>query len=118
MGVVENMKDVADIVKKFNDIDLNRRILTLENEVLDLSREKRRAEERIEELELALNLSKALVMRGPFYYLEGDAIPHCPACWEAKKIAIHLHHARRPMPVGDVLYCPTCKTDYRARSAI
>jgi hypothetical protein len=30
MGVVENMKDVADIVKKFNDIDLNRRILDLE----------------------------------------------------------------------------------------
>jgi chaperonin cofactor prefoldin len=55
MGVVENMKDVSDLVKKFNDIELNRRILTLENEVLDLSRDKRRAEEKVEELERTLN---------------------------------------------------------------
>jgi hypothetical protein len=43
MGAVENTKEVADLVKKFNDIELNRRILNLENE--DLSRDKRRAEE-------------------------------------------------------------------------
>ena len=41
------MKDVADLVKKFKDIELNRRILNLENEVLDLSRDKRRADARI-----------------------------------------------------------------------
>jgi predicted nucleic acid-binding Zn-ribbon protein len=56
MGVVKNMKEVADLVKRFNDLDLNRRILTLENEVMDLSREKRRAEERIEELERTLRI--------------------------------------------------------------
>ena len=43
MGAVENIKEVADLVKKFNDIELNRRILNLENE--DLSRDNRRAEE-------------------------------------------------------------------------
>jgi hypothetical protein len=42
MGAVENMKEIADFVKKFNDIELNRCILNLENEVLDLSRDKRR----------------------------------------------------------------------------
>ena len=39
----------ADLVKKFNDIELNRRILKLEEEVPDLSREKRRVEEKAEE---------------------------------------------------------------------
>lgn len=43
MGAVENVKEVADLIKKFNDIDLNRRILNLENEVLDLSRDKARS---------------------------------------------------------------------------
>jgi hypothetical protein len=47
MGVVENMKDVADLIKKIGDIELNRKILTLENEVLDLSREKRRLENQV-----------------------------------------------------------------------
>jgi hypothetical protein len=50
MGVVENMKDVAELIKKLGDIGLNRRILNLENEVLDLAREKRRADEKVEEL--------------------------------------------------------------------
>jgi hypothetical protein len=72
MGVVDNMKEVSDLVKKFNDIELNRRILALENEVLDLSREKRRAEEKIEELERALRLRKELYFSEPFYWSKGD----------------------------------------------
>jgi predicted RNase H-like nuclease (RuvC/YqgF family) len=115
MGAVENVREFSEFVKKFNDIELNRRILALENEVLDLSREKRRAEEKVEELERALKLNKELVFRAPFYYLDGDATPYCPGCWEARKTAIHLHRARRPLPAGDVMYCPTCKNDYRNR---
>ena len=114
MGVVENMKDVADLVKRFNDIDLNRRILTLENEVLDLSREKRRAEERIEELERALRFNKELVFRKSFYYLEGDETPYCAGCWEGRRAAIHLHHARNSSATEDVMHCPACRNDYLA----
>jgi hypothetical protein len=72
VGVLEDMKEVADLVKKFNDIDLNRRILKLENEVLELSRGKRRAEEKVEELQRTLNFQKELVFKKPFYYL-GEA---------------------------------------------
>lgn len=118
MGVVENMKEVADLVKKFNDIELNRRILTLENEVLDLSRDKRRLEEEVEKLRATLKLQKELVFKSPFYYLEGDATPHCPGCWESKRLAIHLHRARKPLPIGDCMECPSCKHDYRARAAV
>jgi hypothetical protein len=31
MGAVENVKEVADLIRKFNDIELNRRSLTLED---------------------------------------------------------------------------------------
>ena len=117
MGAVENIKEVADLVKKFNDIELNRRILNLENEVLDLSRERRRAEERVEELERALKLNAQLVFKAPFYYLEGDVMPYCPGCWESRKLAIHLHRVRLPLPMGDCLQCPACKHNYRARTA-
>ena len=115
MGVVENMKDVADLVKKYNDIELNRRILNLENEVLDLSRDKRRAEQRVEELERALKFQQALMFKPPFYYLGDDPNPYCPACWDSKRIAVHLHHDREPMGVGDGKRCPACKHFYLAR---
>lgn len=117
MGAVENVREFSEFVKKFNDIELNRRILNLENEVLDLSRDKRRAEEKVEELERTLKLQKELTFRAPFYYLEGDAAPYCPGCWESKRVAIHLHRTRLPLPVGDCMQCPTCKHNYRARTA-
>src|SRR6266436_6655186 len=99
MSVVENMKDVADLVKKFNDIELNRRILNLETEVLDLSRDKRRAEEKVEELLRALKFSKELVLRDGFYWAEGDTTGFCTACWDAKHLAVHV--TRLPLPVGN-----------------
>jgi hypothetical protein len=42
--------------EEFHDIELNRRIVKLEEEVLDLTRDKRRAEEKIEETEKALKI--------------------------------------------------------------
>jgi hypothetical protein len=116
MGVVENMRDVSDLVKKFNDIELNRRILNLENEVLDLSRDKRRAEEKVEELQRALKFSKELVLRDGFYWAEGDTTGFCTACWDAKHLAVHV--TRLPLPVGNCRFqCPHCKALYAMRAA-
>lgn len=110
MGAVENIKEVADLVKKFNDIELNRRILTLENEVLDLSREKRRAEERIEELERTLKFQKELYFYEPFYWMKGDKTPYCPSCWETKATAVHITFGHdHQQPLGSTWQCPSCK---------
>ena len=38
MSAVEHVKEVAELIKKFNDIELNRRILNLEN-LLQLARQ-------------------------------------------------------------------------------
>lgn len=115
MGVVENMKDVADLVKKFNDIELNRRILNLENEVLDLSRDKRRAEEKVEELERALKFSRELVLRDGLYWVEGDSTGFCTACWDAKRLAVHVK--RLPLPLEHCRYqCPHCKGLFALRA--
>ena len=109
MGVLEDMKEVADLVKKFNDIELNRRILKLENEVLDLSRDKRRAEEKIEELERSLKFKEQLTFRRPFYYLGEDPAPYCPGCWDSKRIPVHV--GSHPMFLGKHM-CPVCHHTY------
>ena len=108
------MKDVADLVKKFNDIDLNRRILSLEGEVMDLSRENRRAEERVEELERTLKFKGQLKFDEPYYWLEGDTVPFCPKCWEKEHEAIHVVVMWND---GDGIKrdCPNCKTGYVVR---
>jgi hypothetical protein len=90
VGVIENMKDVADLVKKAGDIDLYRKIVSLEGEVLDLTREKRRLEARVEELEKSLEFKGQLKFDKPFFWMDGDNTPYCPSCWEVKGIAVHL----------------------------
>jgi len=112
MGVVENIKEVADLVKKFNDIDLNRRILNLENEVLDLSRDKRRLEEKVEELERSLKFQKTLYFCEPFYRAKAEATPYCPSCWESKTLAVHVLFGRDEAGGSSAWKCPSCKHEY------
>jgi hypothetical protein len=108
---MDNVKEVADLVKKVGDIDLYRKIVALEGEILDLTREKRQLEDQLEAAERTLKLKENLAFKEPFYYLEGDKTPYCPGCWEDKRSAVHLKH------IGDYEYtidwqCTVCKHRY------
>ena len=111
MGAVENVKEIADLIGKFHDIELNRRILKLEEEVLDLTRDKRRAEAKVEELEHALRFTKELKFKAPFYWLDGDPNPNCPGCWDSKRLAVHVTDSWDPVRY-DHKECPGCKHHY------
>src|SRR5712691_10147460 len=90
MGVIENMKDIADLIKKAGDIELYRKIVESEGEVIELTRQNRRLEEKVHELEKTLDLQKKMVHKPPFYYQEGDPTPFCSPCWETKTLPVHL----------------------------
>jgi hypothetical protein len=112
MGVVENMKDVADLVKKFNDIELNRRILKLEEEVMDLSRDKRRLEDRVGELTLILEVKESLIYEDNYYFVQRGDIkdgPYCSACWDRNKYLVRIHS-------GTFSYgCPVCSSTSKVK---
>jgi hypothetical protein len=56
-------------------------------EIRDVIHEKDRI---IVELEQTLNTRKQMSYKPPFYYMEGDAIPFCPKCWEVNRQGCHL----------------------------
>jgi vacuolar-type H+-ATPase subunit I/STV1 len=94
MGIIENAKEIADLVKKAGDIDLYRKIVELEGEVIELTREKRALEEKVAEQDKALQLQKALKFSSEgFYWIEGEQVPYCPRCWEVQRRVVHLFHA-------------------------
>jgi hypothetical protein len=112
MGVVENLKDIADLVKKTGEIDLYKKISSAEDEVREVTREKRRLEDRVAELERALRFKEETTFRAPFYYLkEGDQTPYCPHCWEKGGLAVHvvLQFDNSERTRWD---CPACKQCY------
>lgn len=115
MGILDEMKEIGDLIKKAGDIELYRRINKLEGEVIDLTRDKRRSEEKLEELERTLKFKEKLTFREPFYWLEKDQTPYCPGCWEDKHKAVHVIFAFDN--ARDARFdCPTCGHMYMVKS--
>ena len=109
MGIIENIKDAADLAKKVGDLELYRKIVHLEGEVMDLTREKRQAEQRIEELQKQLDLKAKMTFRQPFYYQDGDDVPFCPRCYEKETEAVHVISRGATDTYWD---CPACTRIY------
>ena len=111
MGIIDNAKEVADLIKKIGDIELYRKIVELEGEIVELTRQKRSLEEKTETLEKLLALKQEMVFKKPFYYQDKDPHPYCPKCWEADKKAIHLDGPSR-IERSQRYDCQNCKNHF------
>jgi hypothetical protein len=114
VGILDEMKEIGDLIKKAGDIDLYRRINKLEGEVIDLTRDKRRADEKIEELERTLKFKAELVFKEPFYWLGADQTPYCPVCWESEHKAVHIHFNNSHNAI-QYWVCLNCEAQFSAR---
>lgn len=118
MGIIENMKDVADLVKQVGDIELNRKIVNLEKEVHELTRAKMRLETQLHETHDLLRKREQLRFKEPFYYADGDEIPYCPACWDDKTKAVHLAFSHTHTNGSKYWDCPVCKHRFHDQTEI
>ncbi|MDP8247044.1 MAG: hypothetical protein P9M00_02815 [Candidatus Tritonobacter lacicola] len=90
MDIIERIKDVASLVKKYNDADLYREIIDLEAEALALAKVNLDLQRENMELKDKLRVIKGLKFKRPLYYAEDDEVPYCPVCWEKDQKQIHL----------------------------
>jgi hypothetical protein len=107
MSIIDNAKEIADLIKKYDNLDLYRKILDLQGEIISLTDEKRDLEEEVKKLKETLSLSKKMTFKKPFYLQEDDPVPFCPLCWEAEKIPIHLTGPVQASS-GPSYDCPRC----------
>jgi hypothetical protein len=75
MDILGNVKEIADLAKKYNDIEFYRKIDHLEGEVIELTRQNRQAEQRIKKLQEQLTLKVKMSFKEPSYYQDGDTVP-------------------------------------------
>jgi regulator of replication initiation timing len=111
MGIIDNAKELATAVHEIKNLELYERVLNLNAGILDLVDENRKLRIEIEESNKKLELHQKMNFNEPFYYQDGDKTPFCSACWETKKMPVHVtfifDHER------DTRWdCPSCKHTY------
>jgi hypothetical protein len=111
MSIIENTKEIAELIKKIGNVELYKRIVELEGEIIDLSREKHQGEIKLHDLEKRFTEEKSMEFRKPFIYRKDDPLPHCPKCWEADRKGIHLDGPMREQS-GNSYYCHQCKETF------
>src|SRR4030095_16349621 len=90
MGIVENVKEVADLVQKVGNLDLSKRIIELEREIIELTHENWELKKDNKELGEMLQLKVKMNFKTPFWFMEGDSVPYCPKCYEGDQKLVHL----------------------------
>ncbi|MGC8773767.1 MAG: hypothetical protein ACP5R6_00690 [Chlorobaculum sp.] len=94
MGIIDNAMEVADLVKKYNDLDLYQKIVDLQDEIFQLREENLSLRNRLKELEFVKDVSSRLRRDGNVYRLkefdDSESGPYCMTCWDADRKLVNL----------------------------
>lgn len=95
MGLLENIKDAAELAKSLGNIDIYSQIVELKDKVLELRDENRVLKEENRRLKESDAIDAELERRGNLYYREtaGPSIkpgPYCMTCWDTDRLLINV----------------------------
>ena len=110
MSILDNAKQVAELVKKYNDQELYAKLIDLRDEIFTLKEENMKLREQISQLESEAKINEDMSYEAPFYWLvHGDERdgPYCQKCFDSKKKRIRLQ-----VNNNDYWQCLECKSGY------
>jgi len=106
VGVLENVKEVSELIKKYNDQDLYERIVELREQILSLREENLQIKEEISNLKKASAIEDEIIKYGNCYFKKTDEKrehPFCMTCWDVDKRLVSLHRG-----MHDTIKCNIC----------
>jgi hypothetical protein len=115
MSVVNGAKEIAELVKKYNDIPLYQKIVELQVQVVELATERLELFTKNQQLKGKLELKGKTEFKNPYYFQEGDEVPLCPTCYDQSSgdKRIHLSHPSADYASGHGRICRVCKNFFR-----
>lgn len=111
MSVYEALKDVLRLAQKADNIEIQRALMDVQQETLDIQAENQTLRGRVRELEAALAFAGELEFNGQYYVRKDEPDSRfCAGCWDGHRRAsrITLHVSGRP-------HCAVCSTFYDSR---
>lgn len=96
MNILDNAKDIAELIKKYNDQELYQRIVDLRDEIFSLKSENLSLKEDLLSIRKQQTNEAAMIWEPPYYWkiVDGEKDgPFCQHCWDKDKKAIRLQDA-------------------------
>jgi hypothetical protein len=109
MGIIDDAKDIAKLIKKYNDADLYQKIVDLRDEIFKLREENLRLKEKNKTLEEEKSINEKILWESPYYWIKDrdkkDG-PFCQKCFDENKKLIRLQNYKYGR-----WHCLVCKSD-------
>lgn len=121
MGIIEDTKEVVKLVQQIDNIELYRKILDLQGEVLELVQQNREKDQTIEQLKKTMELKGKMICERSAYYQvddEGKKIsgPFCTNCFDNEYATRRLVSGFQPKGQNGHSHwwvqCPKCKVPF------
>jgi len=94
MNIVEQAKEIAHLIKKYNDQELYQKIVDLRDEIFELRDENLSLKEKVRELLNAADVSNQLTRNGNQYLRRhpdgSESGPYCMTCWDYDRKLVNL----------------------------
>lgn len=95
MEILEKTKELVALIKVAGNIDITKKILELEREIIALTRHNRQLQEKVEEQQKVLDLKGKMKWKKSVYWKESEEYPYCPVCWDGSHKLSHLEKSSR-----------------------
>ena len=112
MGVYDLAKDALKLAQQIDNIELQRKILDMQNEALQMVEERQKLVDRVHELEEELQTHGELDFKDNCYWRGADG-PFCTNCWDVGKSLVRMWQ----MPDPEYWQCPSCKHPMSVRGS-
>lgn len=94
MSIIDNAKEIAELIKKYNDQELYQKIVSLREEILSLREDNLQLRESVSQFESSSKIAEDLKRDGNAYYIEKEGKerlgPFCMACWDYESKLVNM----------------------------
>ncbi len=115
MDAVNGAKEIAELVKKYNDVPLMQKIVELQTQIMSQTNDLVAAKTELAQLRDELSRKSAIEFRNPYFYEKGNEVPFCPKCYSSSSggLRMPLTHPPEDFAGGNGRSCRQCKEFYR-----
>ncbi|MBR2566588.1 MAG: hypothetical protein IKE29_18505 [Paenibacillus sp.] len=104
MSIISDIKEVATIVQKADNIELYKKILDLQSEAMNILEQNNNLKAEVRELRDRFEIQEKLTFKNNKYWISNDEGPFCTKCWDVEKKLV-----RHQDLYNGYYTCPNCR---------